>query len=157
MLLAALLLLQAAPACPAAPVIQAELAGWSAAVPVVAGRTVAAAAPLPGGRGARVVLAPATAVTLPVAPGKAAPLGTSSGVVSFTVPERGRYRVALAAGAWVDVVADGKALPSVAHGHGPACSPIRKQVDFDLQPGRYLLQVVGSRTATLDLMVARLR
>jgi len=33
---------------------------------------------------------------------------------------------------------------------------VRKMVDFDLQPGRYLLQVAGNASATLPLMVARM-
>lgn len=47
-------------------------------------------------------------------------------------------------------------VTSVAHGHGPACSTIRKTVDFDLKPGRYLLQVARSRTEAIRIMVSRL-
>ena len=106
---------------------------------------------------ARAMLLPAASVTLPVAPGKPAAAGTSSGVFAFEAPAAGRYRVALGAPAWLDVVRGGKALTSVTHGHGPACTGIRKTVDFDLKPGRHLLQIVGSPTPGIDLMVVRLR
>lgn len=32
---------------------------------------------------------------------------------------------------------------------------VHKIVDFDLEPGRYLLQIAGNETATLRLMVSR--
>ena len=38
----------------------------------------------------------------------------------------------LSAGAWIDVVKDGAQVASSAHGHGPACSTLRKQVAFEL-------------------------
>ena len=39
--------------------------------------------------------------------------------------------------------AGGEPLKSVAHGHGPACSTIRKIVRFDLKPGAYRLYLTG--------------
>lgn len=147
------LLLQAA-ACPATPAaLPPELAGWSAHQPVAAAATPAT---LTIGKGARATLLPAGVVRLAVPITKPQAADARAGLFAFTVPTAGRYRVALSAGAWIDVVQDGKALASVAHGHGPACSPVKKMVDFDLVPGRYLLQIVGSSSPTLDLMVARL-
>lgn len=93
-------------------------------------------------------------VVPPEKPGKPA---THGGLASFTVATPGTYRVALGAGAWVDVVRDGKAVASVAHGHGPACSTIRKMVDFRLTPGRYLLQIAGNADPVIPVMVAALR
>jgi hypothetical protein len=55
----------------------------------------------------------------------------------------------------VEVVANGAAIPSVAHGHGPDCTPVRKFVDWDLKPGRYLLQVTGD-PAAVQLLLAKL-
>ena len=57
--------------------------------------------------------------------------------------------------AWVDVVRAGRALASSAHGHGPACTGIRKIVDFRLQPGRYVLQVSGGTSASVPVLIAR--
>ena len=70
--------------------------------------------------------------------------------------EAARYRIALGAGAWIDVVEDGRAVTSVAHAHGPACSGIHKTVDFDLAPGKYVLQVAGSDAPVATVMVAKL-
>ena len=146
-MLIALLLAQAAVlACPATPVaLPAEYAGWSAGVPVAAAAEPAAVgdAMLTVGRGARASLQPAAALKLPVVPKRA---GSHGGLFAFEAASPGRYRVALGAGAWVEVVANGAALASVAHGHGPACSAVRKIVDYDLKPGRYLLQVTGEPT-----------
>ena len=69
----------------------------------------------------------------------------------------GTYRVALGAGAWVDMLRDGKAIASTAHGHGPACSGIRKIVDFPLTPGSYVLQLAGSPDANIPVLVAMKR
>ena len=67
----------------------------------------------------------------------------------------------LGSAAWIDVLRDptlgtsgvAPPIPSVAHAHGPDCTGLRKMVDFDLMPGRHLLQVVGNSTAVLPMMV----
>jgi homogentisate 1,2-dioxygenase len=64
--------------------------------------------------------------------------------------------VALGSGAWIDVLKGKAAMASVAHGHGPDCSGIRKMVDFRLSPGRYTLQIAANGEQTLPLMIARL-
>lgn len=148
-------MLQATASCPATPAAPpSSLAGWATRVPIAA---ESSPPPLTIGRAARATLLPATSVILPAKPGKPAATGSSSGVFALSVPAAGRYRVALGAGAWLDVVRDGRALTSKTHSHGPACSGIRKMVDFDLQPGRHLLQIVGSPTAAIDVMIVRLR
>lgn len=140
--------------CPIAGVIPPELAGWRTMTPVDAGATPV---PIRLGAGVRAHLLPVDAVTYPLAPAKPGATGTSGGVFAFEVARGGRYRVALGAGAWIDVVQGGRAFASVAHGHGPECSPVRKMVDFDLKPGRYLLEVAGAPSATLGLMIAPLK
>ncbi len=82
--------------------------------------------------------------------------GSFGGNLAFLVASAGRYRVALGSGAWIDVVQGAAVQTSVAHDHGPACSGIRKMVDFDLAPGAYVLQIAGNDTATLPVMVAKL-
>ena len=64
--------------------------------------------------------------------------------------------MALGSGAWVDIVKDGKAIESVAHGHGPDCSGIRKMVDFPLEPGNYVLEIAANGQSQLPLLVAHL-
>lgn len=138
--------------CPIAPVIPRELTGWRTMTPVAAGPTPI---PIRIGEGLRATLLPGGDVSYPVAPARPGAAGTSGGVFAFEVARAGRYRVALGMGAWIDVVQGTRVLASVAHAHGPECSPVRKMVDFDLKAGRYLLEVAGSPGATLAMMVAR--
>lgn len=88
-------------------------------------------------------------VTRPEKPG-------GSGLYAFTVTEAGTYRIALGSGAWIDVLKDGQAITSTAHGHGPDCTDVRKMVDFPLQPGRHVLQIAASGSPSLRLLLARL-
>ncbi|WP_174296718.1 homogentisate 1,2-dioxygenase [Sphingomonas bacterium] len=141
--------------CPTPAALPPELAGWTAAVPVKAAVSgEPATATIEPGRGVRATLSPVDQLRYPVAPGHAGEPGTTGGLLAFAVSRAGTYRVALGAGAWIDVVRDGRALVSIAHGRGPACSPIRKTVDFTLAPGRYLLEVSGNATPVLALMIA---
>lgn len=165
MILTALMLAQAAPMamptaapapCPAVPApLPAMLAGWTAGRPVTASAGAKGAQTLMIGQGARATLIPVATLALPARPAKPPAAGSYGGVFAFRVASPGRYRVALGAGVWIDVVAGTTALVSVAHGHGPACSSVRKMVDFDLKPGDYQLQLVDSASPTLALMVAR--
>ncbi|WP_156360138.1 homogentisate 1,2-dioxygenase [Sphingomonas sp. Leaf10] len=156
-LLLAALLSQAAPAaCTTVAPPPAELAGWNDRDKVTAGAD--------GGRAT--LLTPGTAVTgtlLPTAdlrhvatPEKAGPVDSRGGLFAFTVATPGRYRVALGSAAWIDILTDGKPVASIGHSHGPACSGIRKMVDFQLGRGRHLVQIAGSRDRAVALMVARL-
>ena len=144
-------------ACPATPAaVPPELAGWARQSPVQAGADGARATMLPIGGGVIATLLPASAVAYAVPPEKQGTAASSGGVFAFTAPATGRYRVALGAAAWIDVLSGTMPSVSVAHGHGPDCTGVRKTVDFDLVPGRYFLQVSGSGSAKLPLMVVRL-
>lgn len=148
-----------AAACPATPApLPADYAGWPTMTAVEAGANADAAAGLTLGTGARVTLKPAARVTYAATMKHMGTPASFGGNLAFLVVTPGRYRVSLGAAAWIDVV-QGKAkvgtpLASVAHGHGPDCSGIRKIVEFDLTPGAYLLQVSGNDAATLGVMVA---
>jgi hypothetical protein len=149
--LIAALLLQAAPA--AAPVCAATVAppagleAWSAT-----GGTAADA--IEPGKAAAVALQPATSVKFVLPPERAPAAGTFGGVFHVTIATAGTYRVALQAGAWIDLVRDGKSLTSVGHMEGPACSGIRKIVDFALEPGSYTLQLSGAKAAQMRVLIA---
>ena len=136
----------------------AELAGWADRTPLTAAtKTIQLAlATLSVGRAAQATLAPSPAVTFPLSPSHPGTQGSSAGLFALPVTQAGRYRVAIGTGAWLDVVKDGRALTSIAHSHGPGCSGIRKTVDFDLAPGRYVLQVAGSPEPAAAIMVVRL-
>jgi hypothetical protein len=144
--------------CPATPApLPAELAGWRDATPVVA--LVDARGPgtaIALDRAVDATLHPGGKVAFVVAPTK--PIGeTKGGLLRFDAPADGTYRIALGVGAWIDVIEDGKTVTSTAHGHGPACSGIRKMVDFPLKRGAHLLQIIGSPEATVRVMISSAR
>ena len=85
-------------------------------------------------------------VTVPATPGTA---------VTIEIAEAGTYGVAIDTGAWIDVSRDGRPLHSAAHGHGPACSTIRKIVDFRLEPGRYTILLSRTEATAVRLLVIR--
>jgi hypothetical protein len=146
-----------ASSCDAPGELPASLENWRDVAPLKAAgdRKSLRAARLTPGQAAKVSLLQTPKVAYPVRPAK--PGGTVSygGMLSFSVGEEGVWRVALGAAPWVDVVKDGVALPSVAHGHGPECTGIRKMVDYHLSPGTYTLQVAANGTDTVAVMVAR--
>lgn len=141
--------------CPvrAAP-LPVGLERWARRQPVRAGATAKAATALPLGVGITATLRPTPEITYAARPEKPGASASSGGMFAFTVRISGRYRVALGAPAWIDVLNGTSPVVSVAHDHGPDCTGIRKTVDFDLKPGRYLLQVTGNGSATLPLMIA---
>ena len=148
---------QARPACPATPApLPAGLKGWARRQPVRAAGTARTATVLPVGSGVAATLLPSVGIAYAAPLRKPDRAGASGGLFAFTVATAGRYRVALGAGAWVDVLSGATVIASAAHGHGPDCSGVRKMVDFDLKPGRYILQIAGSDMAELPMMVARL-
>ena len=142
--------------CPATPAaLPAGMEAWSRPTTTRAGANAAKATPLAIGSAVTATLMPTPKVAYAIRPEKPGGSVSSGGMFAFTVPAAGRYRVALGSGAWIDVLSGTTPAVSVAHGHGPACSTVRKMVDFDLTPGRYLLQVAGNGTPTLPLMVSR--
>lgn len=146
-------------ACPATPALPAELAGWTRRTPLGAApnaREAGANARLAVGSAVDGTLLATRTVRYALAPSKPGASTSFGGLYLFSVAEAGRYRVALGRAAWIDVVKDGKASVSTAHGHGPDCSNIRKMVDFALEPGDYLLQISGSPEGSMPLLVTRL-
>jgi hypothetical protein len=104
---------------------------------------------------AAATLASATAVTYPIEPEKPAAAGSYGGLFALDIKQAGRYAIGLSTAGWLDVARDGKAQPSKGSGHGPDCSTIRKFVEFDLEPGRYAVQVSGSPEPAARIMVVR--
>ncbi|MDV3459343.1 hypothetical protein RZN05_20280 [Sphingomonas sp. HF-S4] len=75
---------------------------------------------------------------------------------SVTIRRAGTYGIALDQAGWIDVApARGKPLESVAHGHGPECSTIRKIVRYKLRPGTYRVDVTRLKAARARLMLVR--
>lgn len=106
------------------------------------------------GSEAMLALKPATSVDFKPALARPAKDGTFGGYFPIDVVKAGRYRIGLSQGAWIDLVQKGERLKSADHAHGPACSGIAKIVAFDLQPGRYWLQLSEAKEASIGAEVA---
>ena len=146
-----------APACARSDAgLPPELAAWSAKAPLSAANGVTGLdkAVLTLGQAYAATLVPATAITYEVKPDRPQAPDARGGLFAVDVLASGTYAIALGAGAWVDVVKGRVAQRSTAHGHGPACSTIRKIVSFDLRPGRYVIQISSSAEAILPILVA---
>lgn len=145
--------------CPTpAAALPPDLAAWTPGRSLAAAtdRTSLVQAPLAIGKRVEGMLAATDTVRFvhpPAKPGD--PLG-KGGMFAFTVARGGTYRIALGTAAWIDVVKGARPLASVAHAHGPACTGVRKLVDFALKPGRYVLQIEGSKDAVAPVLVTRL-
>ena len=137
-------------------VLPGELAGWSDRELVSVNVRAGEGASVMVGKAALVSLHPARQLALTRAPGKPFASNSYGGATTVSIRAAGKYRVALGGGAWVDLVMGGKAIASTAHGHGPQCSGIRKMVDFTLKRGTYSLQLSGSATDSLPLMIVKL-
>ncbi len=147
-----------APTCtgPVAPT--GELTTWSQPVVLQAAGNSShvAAARIEVGQAARVTLLPTPQVHYALLPEKPGGSVSYGGIIGLRIPEAGHYRLASGSSAWLDLVRDGKAAVSTAHGHGPACSGIHKMVDFVLQPGDYTLQVSASGEQQTIFLIAHL-
>ena len=143
-----------ASACPATPApLPTEFAGWKVMTATDAATGADASPSLQIGTSAKVTLRPTPQLHFAATMKHSGEPASFGGLLAFTVAKAGRYHVALGTPAWIDVVRAGATLPSVAHGHGPDCSGIRKMVDFDLAPGSYLLQIAGNEVPTVAVMV----
>jgi len=103
---------------------------------------------------AQLTLKPATSVGFKPALTRPAKEGTFGGYFPVDVDKPGRYRIAASQGAWIDLVQKGERLKSADHAHGAPCSGIAKIVAFDLQPGRYWVQLSEAKDATIYAEVA---
>ncbi|WP_439568355.1 hypothetical protein [Sphingopyxis sp.] len=132
----------------------------AAAAPVNAAEPMTAPCAAPADLGAT----PLAAWTLPendavaaVTVGRPVTLALHNGAASrsLRIAEAGRYGVAADTKVWIDVAANAMPLASVEHGHGPACSGIRKIVWFTLSAGIYELALSKAERASVRLLVVR--
>src|SRR5262249_11799804 len=144
--------------CGASPAaLPAPLAGWATRIPMPAAKDGASLdrARLEIGQGVDAALRHTSEVKFAAMPDRPGGSVSFGGMVSFEVTAPGIYRVAIGSGAWIDVLEDGAAVTSSAHGHGPECSGIRKMVDYPLKAGRHVLQLSGNADSTLSVLIAR--
>ncbi|KTE08961.1 hypothetical protein [Sphingopyxis sp. H115] len=142
--------------CSGKPVLPPELSGWSRDA---AGRTIYAYgddlgadwSPLGAAR-TMLPLHRFESLRYGTTPERKPDVHKFGGMIPIEVKRAGRLMIALDQGAWIDLVQDGVARKSVAHGHGPGCSGIRKLVEYDVTPGRYQLQIVNAPAASIRAM-----
>jgi hypothetical protein len=139
---------------PAAP-LPADLAAWKTGPSLAAAtdRATLVRTRLTVGRRSELMLAPSDTVRYPFTPSKPGEPTSLGGMASFSISRAGTYRVLLGTPAWIDVVKGRRAQTSTAHAHGAACSGIAKMVDFKLAPGRYTLQIAGSKAAAAPVLI----
>jgi hypothetical protein len=149
--------MQAAPKCTEMVAPPPVLAGWTSKQDVKSALKAdgLAQAALTIDHGANVTLHPTRDVSYVTQPDKPGGSVASGGLLSVAVATAGTYQINLSAGAWIDLLQDGKAILSTAHAPGPACTGIRKTVQFPLQPGRYVLQLSANATPDIEVMVSR--
>ncbi|MEH3123911.1 MAG: hypothetical protein PGN16_18410 [Sphingomonas phyllosphaerae] len=143
------------PSCTATrPALPIGFANWGTRVALEAGAATRGAPVIAVGRATELRLVPLDRLAPVAPPTRDLGAGSNAGMALFQVTRPGTYRIALGGPAWIEVVRGGRALPSAAHSHGPACSGIRKIVDYRLAPGRYVLQLTGAAASTLPVLIA---
>jgi len=141
------------PACTTAAPLAEPWTSWPQSGQAKAGAQAQDAAPLVLGKPVTATLTPAAYLHFVALPAKGAKDGYG-GLFSLALKQAARVGVALDGSAWVDLFTSRTAQTSVDHGHGPACSGIRKIVWFDLPAGRHIVQIAGSKAMTIRVMAA---
>ena len=91
---------------------------------------------------------------LPSPPERAPKDGTFAGFASIKgTPKAGLYTVSLSAGGWVDLVQDGHFLKPKAFSGATDCDGIRKTMKYELSASPFVLQVSGSRDASISIAI----
>jgi hypothetical protein len=91
---------------------------------------------------------------LPSAPERAPRDGTFAGFAAFkTAPKAGLYTISLSAGAWVDVVQDGRFLKPKATSGATDCDGIRKTMKYEISANPFVLQVSGTTENSVSIAI----
>jgi hypothetical protein len=137
--------------------LPADLSAWTAQTPLAAAANPAglAKAALTPGKAITADLAQTSAVTFVTQPERPGGSVSHGGMFALRIDKAGTYVIGLGSGAWIDVLKDGKPLTSMAHSPGPACSTLRKMVDYPLERGRYVLQISANADAKLPILLAK--
>jgi hypothetical protein len=136
-----------------------SLSAWNQRSNIVsaAGAAELENAELVPGKAVTATLHPVGEVAYVTAPEKRSGAGAHGGLFRVRIAAPGNYRFALNAGAWIDVLKDGRPVVSSAHGRGAVCTTIQKMVEFPLERGDYVLQVSGNADPTLAILIVQNR
>ena len=99
------------------------------------------------------LLTPAEA-KLPTPPERAPKDGTFAGFASFKgAPKPGLYTISLSAGAWVDVIQDGRALKPKGFSGATDCDGIRKTMKYEISASPFVLEISGAKDNALSVAI----
>lgn len=129
-------------------------------------QTPQAAAASPGANGApsvapntrlQIALHPHASVTFAVTPEKdRGGADKFSGLIAFTPPADGLYRISASSGLWIDAVQEGAAVESAGFEMQTGCETIFKSVAFPLKGGTpAIIQLNGSKTPDAGLLITQ--
>jgi hypothetical protein len=124
--------------------------GWAKPARHVAARTPNLRFALKPNSSAQLQLHPEPGVAVPLKKERAKQPREFAGLAALEVLKAGKLEVALSGRAYVDLVRDGRALESTAHGH-KNCTGVAKTVAFDVKPGRYLVQIADAKLRTIKV------
>ncbi len=133
------------------------LAAWPEKTPVTSATRASGldAAALTPGKAATVTLHPTREVAFVAQPEKPGGSVAHGGLLAVTIADAGTYQISLSTGAWIDLLKDGAAQVSTAHAPGPACSGVRKTVQFSMPAGRYVIQLSANADPTIQVLVSK--
>lgn len=118
--------------------------------PLVSGASVTTPLPIT----AILTLKPMADAGLPSPPERAAAEGTFAGYLNVkTALPAGAYSISISAGAWIDVVQEGRYLKPKAFSGATDCAGIRKTMKFDLAASPFVVQVSGMKENTIALAI----
>jgi hypothetical protein len=123
---------------------------------LTAGRNAVAAPAITPDTLYELLLAPREQVQLPVPPGKKNLAEPSfAGLARLSIHSAGSYRVSVSQPFWVDMVSGKMLIASSDFAGRHGCAAPNKIVQFDLQPGTFLLQLSGGSTPRVRLSLTR--
>src|ERR1700674_4503255 len=114
--------------------------------------------------GGEVAALPSTGMTLGLSapadaqlttpPERAPKEGTFAGFTSFKAPPKaGIYTVSLSAGAWVDLVQEGRPLKPKAFSGATDCDGIRKTMKYEISASPFVLQISGTKENSISIAI----
>jgi hypothetical protein len=132
--------------------IERERAALTASTRAALVSGAAVTTPLPVA--ATLTLRPVADAGLPSAPERAAAEGTFAGYLDVkTSRPAGTYSISISAGAWIDVVQEGRYLKPKAFSGATDCAGIRKTMKFDLAASPFVVQVSGMKENTITVAI----
>jgi hypothetical protein len=128
----------------------------SAAQALNAGRNAAAAPAIETDRLYDLALAPNEQVQLPAPNKKAHGAGMgSAGLVRLQITKAGSYRISVGSPMWVDLASGSTLIGSSDFAGQHGCDAPHKIVQYDLQPGAFVLQLTGGSGNHVRVTVTR--